>query len=65
LKVAGSESVQVPAGSFDAWKVEISSAEGGPDKSTVWIAKDSGKPVKSTSIVAEMGGATMTSELMP
>jgi dipeptidyl aminopeptidase/acylaminoacyl peptidase len=65
LKVTGSESVTVPAGTFDTYKVEISSADGGPDKSTVWIAKDSRSPVKSTALVPEMGGATMTSELMP
>jgi len=65
LKGAGSESVTVPAGTFDAFKVELSSAEGGPDKSTIWVAKDSRKPVKISSLLAEMGGATMTAELMP
>jgi hypothetical protein len=35
LKVAGSESVTVPAGTFDAFQVELSSADGGLDKSTV------------------------------
>jgi hypothetical protein len=30
LEVAGSESVTVPAGTFDAFKVELSSADGGP-----------------------------------
>ena len=46
LQVAGSESVTVPAGTFDTFKVELSSADGGPDKSTVWIAKDTRTPVK-------------------
>jgi hypothetical protein len=63
LKVAGSESVSVPAGKFDCYKVELSSADGGPDKMTVWIAKDTRKPVKSSATVAQMGGATITSEL--
>ena len=44
LRVAGSETVTVPAGTFDAFKVELSSADGGPDKSTVWIAKDTRDP---------------------
>jgi hypothetical protein len=64
-KVAGSEKVTVPAGTFDAFKVELSSADGGPDKTTVWIAKDSHKPVKMSSVLAAMGGATLTAELIP
>ncbi|MCX6615785.1 MAG: alpha/beta fold hydrolase [Acidobacteria bacterium] len=63
LKVSGSESVTVPAGTFEAYKVEISSAEGGPEKTTIWVAKDSRKPVKISSLMPEMGGATLTAEL--
>lgn len=65
LKVVGVESVTVPAGTFDAFKVEVTSADGGPDKQTVWIAKDSRKPVKVSAVLAEMGGATITQELVP
>jgi dipeptidyl aminopeptidase/acylaminoacyl peptidase len=65
LQVAGSESVTVPAGTFDAIKVELSSADGGPDKSTIWIAKDSRTPVKISTVMAEMGGAILTAELLP
>jgi dipeptidyl aminopeptidase/acylaminoacyl peptidase len=65
LEVAGSESVTVPAGEFDAFKVELSSADGGPDKSTVWIAKDMRTPVKISTVMAEMGGAILTAELLP
>ncbi len=65
LKVVATESVTVAAGKFDAYKVEITSAEGGPDKTTVWIAKDTRVPVKLASVVVAMGGATMTAELMP
>jgi len=65
LKVAGSESVTVPAGTFDTFKVEITSADGGPDKSTIWFAKDSRKLVKMTAVLSEMGGATLTTELLP
>jgi hypothetical protein len=43
--------------------VEISSAEGGPEKTTIWVAKDSRKPVKISSLMPEMGGATLTAEL--
>jgi dipeptidyl aminopeptidase/acylaminoacyl peptidase len=63
LTVAGSESVTVPAGTFEAYKVELTSADGGSDKSTLWIAKDSHKPVKMTSVMEQMGGATLTAEL--
>jgi len=64
-KVAGSESVTVPAGKFDAWKVEISSADGGSESATLWIAKESRATVKSSSVLTGMGGATMTAELVP
>lgn len=64
-KVTGSEKVSVPAGTFDAFKVELSSGDGGADKATVWIAKDSRKPVKMTTVLAAMGGATLTAELIP
>jgi dipeptidyl aminopeptidase/acylaminoacyl peptidase len=60
LEVAGSEKVTVPAGVFDTWRVEIHSAEGGPDHMTLWVAKDSRKPVKMS---AAMGPATMSAEL--
>jgi dipeptidyl aminopeptidase/acylaminoacyl peptidase len=63
LTVAGAESVTVPAGTFDSWRVELASAEGGADKKTIWIAKDSRKVVKVTAVLASMGGAVMTQEL--
>jgi hypothetical protein len=65
LKVAGTEKVTVPAGTFDTYKVQITSAEGGPDNVTLWVDKDSRKPVKMSAVLAEMGGATMTAELAP
>ncbi|HZU30881.1 MAG TPA: alpha/beta fold hydrolase [Candidatus Angelobacter sp.] len=63
LKVAGMEKVTVPAGTFDAYKVEITSGDGGGDKETLWVAKDSRKPVKESAVVASMGGAVITQEL--
>ncbi|MBV9768691.1 MAG: alpha/beta fold hydrolase [Bryobacterales bacterium] len=64
LQVAGSENVTVPAGTFDAFKVELSSADGGPDRSTIWIAKSARTPVKISALMPEMGGAMLTAELM-
>ena len=54
LKVAGVEKVTVPAGTFDAYKVEITSADGGSDKATVWIAKDSRQPLKMSAALGSM-----------
>lgn len=65
LKVAGVESVTVPAGTFDAYKVQVSSADGGNDSKTLWISKDSHKAVKLSETMASMGGATVTAELVP
>lgn len=65
LQVAGSENVTVPAGTFDTYKVEITSAEGGPEKMTLWVSKDAHKPVKLSAILAQMGGALLTAELVP
>ena len=63
LSVSGIESITVPAGKFDAYKVEITSADGGSDKKTVWVAKDTRKVVKVSAVVAAMGGAVVTQEL--
>jgi hypothetical protein len=63
VKVAGSESVTVPAGTFNAYRVEITPAEGGAESITVWIAKDSRKPVKTAAVLPQRGGATLTAEL--
>jgi dipeptidyl aminopeptidase/acylaminoacyl peptidase len=65
LRVTGAESVTVPAGTFDAFKVELTSADGGSDKQTLWIAKDSRKPVKISAVLPTMGGAVLTAELVP
>jgi dipeptidyl aminopeptidase/acylaminoacyl peptidase len=62
-KVTGAESVTVPAGTFEAWKVEIASAEGEPGETTIWVAKDTRKVVKLSATLPQMGGAVVTSEL--
>lgn len=64
LKVTGEESVTVPAGTFDTWKVEITSADGAADKQTMWVSKASPKTVKIAATLAAMGGATLTAELV-
>lgn len=64
LTVAGKEEVKVPAGTFHALRVEISSVDGGSDKRTLWITGETRKVVKVTAVLASMGGAVMTQELM-
>ena len=56
VTVSGSESVTVPAGTFDAWKVEVS---GGQVPVTFWVSR-------STPRVVKMGfaGAPMAFELV-
>jgi dipeptidyl aminopeptidase/acylaminoacyl peptidase len=63
FKVVGSESVTVPGGTFDAYKVEVIDANDEADKQTLWIAKDSHKVVKIISTLPSLGGAVLTSEL--
>jgi dipeptidyl aminopeptidase/acylaminoacyl peptidase len=64
LKVVGTESVTVPGGTFDTYKVEITSADNEAEKTTVWIAKDSRKVVKISAVLTALNGAILTSELM-
>jgi dipeptidyl aminopeptidase/acylaminoacyl peptidase len=64
LEVSGSETVSVPAGEFDTYKVELTSAEAGPDRTTAWIAKDKRVPVKFSTVLTAAGGALMTAELL-
>ena len=64
LAVTGSETVTVPAGSFDAWKVELTNADDG-QKTTAWIAKECCRVPKTTAVVPRMNGAVVTSELQP
>jgi len=49
----------------DGYKVEQSSADGGPEKATIFIDKASRKSVKTTSIMPAMNGETMVMELLP
>lgn len=45
-----------------AWRVEVMSAEGGPDRLTLWVAKDSRTPLKYEMVASEMGGAVISAE---
>jgi dipeptidyl aminopeptidase/acylaminoacyl peptidase len=65
LKVVGTESVTVPAGTFDAYKLEIVAADNEADKQTVWIDKGSRKVLKISAVLPSLNGAVLTSELTP
>lgn len=64
LKVVGMETITVPAGSFEAYKLEITDVENDADKQTVWIAKDTHRVLKIMATLPSMGGAVLTSELL-
>jgi dipeptidyl aminopeptidase/acylaminoacyl peptidase len=63
LKVAASDQVTVPAGSFDAYRVEVTNPEDAAEKVTYWIAKDTRSVVKMAAVMPSMGGATLSAEL--
>lgn len=63
LKVAGSETVTVPAGAFECWRVEIEPADGSAGKQTLFVAKKERRTVKMEASLPQMGGAKLTSEL--
>jgi hypothetical protein len=62
ITVTTVEKVTVPAGTFDAYRVDETSTEGDPDRKTIWIATDSRKVVKMSLLLAALGGAVMTVE---
>jgi dipeptidyl aminopeptidase/acylaminoacyl peptidase len=65
VTVVGTEQVTVPAGTFTAWKVQLSSAEGEPGETMLWVAQDTRKVVKITATLPQMNGATFAAELTP
>ena len=65
LKVVGAEKLTVPAGTFDALRLEVTSAEGDADKTTVWVDKATRRVLKTVAVLPAMGGAVITSELAP
>ena len=65
LTVLGKESVTVPAGTFEAYKVEVKPADGTAGSQTIWVATNGSRQVvKEEAIIAQMGGAKMVSELV-
>ncbi len=65
VEVTGRESVTVPAGTFDAWVVQMTKDDGTSGGSgTLWVSADGGTVVKSeVGLGPQMGGGTIVSEL--
>ena len=55
------EKVTVPAGTFDAFRIEVTDAEGG-GRTTYWIARDGRRSLKSSAVMPQFNGAVMTIE---
>jgi hypothetical protein len=62
FKVIASEKVTVAAGTFDAWKAEVSSPDGPPGVTTLWIDTASRRVVKISSVRPT---GSITAELQP
>jgi dipeptidyl aminopeptidase/acylaminoacyl peptidase len=62
-KVTGTEKVTVPAGTFDSTKLEVTSAEGEAGQTTIWVDSATRQVVKTVSVIPQMNGAVITSEL--
>jgi dipeptidyl aminopeptidase/acylaminoacyl peptidase len=62
-KVLAQEDVKVPAGSFKAWKVEVTSAVGDPGSLIQWVDIATRKVIKTVATLPQMGGAVVTVEL--
>ena len=63
LRALGSETVTVPAGTFETFKIEMATADDGA-KTTVWVATSDRKVVKFVGVRPQLQGATVTSELL-
>jgi Protein of unknown function (DUF3108) len=63
VKVLGTERITVPAGTFDSFKVELTSRDGSGDRETAWIAKDSRMPVKVSAVYKLYGD--VETEMIP
>ena len=65
IEVSAMESITVPAGTFNCHKVDFASADGGGEKGTIWVDKETRKPTKMSFIMPQANGAVMTMELLP
>jgi hypothetical protein len=63
LRVMDTETVTVPAGTFDTWKVIVTPINGGSDTYGLWVDKRTHRVVKEMVSVPSLGDAMATGEL--
>ena len=64
VKVLDKETIKVPAGSFEVYKIEVKPLDGSPGMKTCWITSSGQRIlVKKQESMPAMGGATVTLEL--
>ncbi len=63
LQVNGIETVTVPAGTFESYKVDVTNPDDPAERVTYWVAKSNRSVVKIEAKIPAMGGATMSAEL--
>ena len=63
LQVMGTDTVSVPAGTFDTWKVLITSLDGGSESSALWVEKRTHRVVKYAMSFPNFHDAVATAEL--
>ncbi|QKK01350.1 MAG: alpha/beta fold hydrolase [Pseudomonadota bacterium] len=65
ISVAGRESVEVPAGEYDAWKVDLEAIDGEGGDLTLWVSAEPPRMVLRAAghLPAQMGGGEYRTEL--
>jgi dipeptidyl aminopeptidase/acylaminoacyl peptidase len=66
VSVAGSESVEVPAGAFEAWRVAIQPLDGEGGEQILWVTREEPRLVVRSEgkLAPQMGGGAVTTELL-
>lgn len=62
LKITGTEKITVPAGTFEAYKIELTAPDARSNAKTLWVSKDT-RSVLRVQIVFEERNSTFTLEL--
>jgi dipeptidyl aminopeptidase/acylaminoacyl peptidase len=65
IAVAGQETVEVAAGEFEAWKIELEALDGEGGDMTMWVSTETPRKVLRVEgkLPAQMGGGDYTTEL--
>ena len=65
LSVAGEETIEVPAGEYEAWKLALEALDGEGGNMTIWVSKDTPRMVLRAdgNLPPQMGGGAYTTEL--